>query len=92
MKIHYILLSIEVPESGTNDEIGWSRFLGTTYNAKHPEGTQTLASNVWLIPRDTGMPFVAEYMEVARKNKLRSETRFLTEDVAEYPLKAPANK
>jgi hypothetical protein len=75
MKKHYILLWVDEP--GFDDPFkhgSWEEFVRATVNslvqhAKTIEGIETLGASAWLIPRDSGLPFVAECMGRALASK-----------------------
>jgi hypothetical protein len=78
---HYILLSVTVPaqtDAAYGDWLTVSSRLEAI--ASKSEGLQRLAPNVWLLPRDAGMPFVAECMALASRSNLQAQPRFLNSD------------
>jgi hypothetical protein len=80
---HYILLSVDVPTALDEDDkrakwLTLARRLEPL--AKKNTGIVQLGEGVWLLPRDQGMPFVAECMYLAQSNSLKVEARFLSGD------------
>jgi len=82
MKKHFILLWIENPGTEIPKRYhDWEDALVILANvAKEAKNVQTLAPSVWLIPRDSGLPFVAQCMERARLKDLKCHTKFVDEE------------
>lgn len=79
---HYILLSVKIPNELNSDASRKWQNLSQRLEplGKSIKGIVQIGQGVWLIPRDTGMPFVSECMAGARATHLKSEARFLISD------------
>lgn len=78
---HYILLSVEIPEPGSEQHGDWLTLKHWLESlAKTFEGIAQLGEGVWLLPRDEGMTFAAECIARARTSSLKVSTRFLSSD------------
>ncbi len=80
--IHYILISVTIPDEGADGKRhGWANVKQKCEEkAKGNNNIVPLAENVWLVLRDQGMPFVAECVTQASEYKLKYEIRFLDAD------------
>jgi hypothetical protein len=77
---HYILLSVQLPNPDAFERTNWTEFYARAQTAVLPEGAFQPAVNVWLLPRDAGMPFVAKCMGLAAQYNLPVSTQFLRSD------------
>jgi len=88
MKKHYILVWIELPPEGPMNATEmekkkhWAALRPILeMQAKKNKDIEKLSENVWLIPRDSALPFVAVCMGGEPMPLLRVHTKFLQEDV-----------
>jgi hypothetical protein len=83
MKRHYILIWVDEPRHDERDKRdSWESFVQIiAMQAKTTKGIEILGQSVWLLPRDSGLPFVAECMGRASMSKcpLAVHTKFLDE-------------
>ena len=81
---HYILVSLTKPDQTKRERWQlWLRFSNAPLVlSEPPKGTQSLAENVWLIERDTGIKFLASLAHEAEQYELVYQVRFLTSDDA----------
>lgn len=82
MKKHHILLTVKIPADAADYDKWkkWKLFQPFAANkAKQNEEIVVLAENTWLIPRDSGLPFAAECIALARSYNLEHNSWFLDE-------------
>ena len=79
MRKHYILIWIDDPGFNAREKrASWVTLVAILVKrAETTEGIITLGQNSWLLPRDSGLPFLAECIERARNNGLAAHTMFL---------------
>jgi hypothetical protein len=82
MKNHYILLWIEKPAPAENHKLSeWHELLPILETlVKNAKGVETLGSNVWLLPRDTGLYFLTDCVGRARAKNLICRTKYLDDE------------
>ena len=79
MKKNYILLWVDEPAFDALDkQRDWGKLVKILETqAKLNKEIQTLAQNVWLLPRDAGLPFAAECIGRASNCQLTHHALFL---------------
>ena len=82
MKKNYFLVAVTIPERTKPER--WQAWLGFQQE-RAPRSTTTggserLAENVWLIPRDNGVSLLASLVHDAEQFQLPCKVRFLTEE------------
>ena len=77
---HYILLSLSGPAIGTEKYFEWTDLAKRLRaSAEAQSGIAPLGEATWLIPRDTGVPFLAECISAASTEGFEHRLWFLDE-------------
>jgi hypothetical protein len=78
---HYILLTVTAPPFGDDGRYSkWELLKQTLANTlKTSKDIVELSENAWLLPRDSGLPFLAECIALAQRYNLEYKSWFLDE-------------
>lgn len=78
---HYVLLWVRIPDHSEGDKLSHWETLRRILEGKEKniEGIVVLAENTWLLPRDSGLPFLAECIAWAHRHSLEHKSWFLDE-------------
>jgi hypothetical protein len=78
---HYILLTVIIPPFGVDGRYSkWELLKQNLENRlKTSKDIVALSENAWLLPRDSGLPFLAECIALAERYNLEHKNWFLDE-------------
>jgi hypothetical protein len=84
----FVVAEFPKNEYGEPDKATWDKFLGNIgRNKRQAEVAPTIHDNIWLIPLNTGMPFLNHLMQCAEPYPIPLRILFLNDepDWIKYP-------
>jgi hypothetical protein len=89
---HVLVIASTPPKTPENPGVieKWNNFLGILeYNEMPPANTLRIHNNIWVLPIDTGLPFLGSLLKYAAEAEIPLRVVFL-EDIPDW-IKNPFN-